>query len=303
MAYRKILVPLLGNERDAHVLNAAFGVAKAFGSHVAGVYVKPDPGRSPALFGRRNFGGCHSGNHGCVARSGEAGRRRRRARHLDQAAQNGRRFRTAVGAGRCRGGWVVSCARGPRRRGDRARRRGSPISFVFASPADARDAAMRATLEAALLNGRKPLLLVPRDAAKIAGAKIAVGWDGGAAAAHAVSSAMPLLKQAEAVEILNVTSGPIDTVQMDRSARLSAAARRKSGRARHQSGQPRHGVGVDRRREARGRGTARDRRLRAQPPARNGAGRRDAARVCERHDADLHGALRRSHDDTFQCSS
>ena len=31
-----------------------------------------------------------------------------------------------------------------------------------------------------------------------------------------MSSAIPLLARAEAVEILNVTTGPIDTVQMDR---------------------------------------------------------------------------------------
>ena len=43
MAYRKILVPLTGSERDGHVLKAAFDVAKAFGSHVSGVYVRPDP--------------------------------------------------------------------------------------------------------------------------------------------------------------------------------------------------------------------------------------------------------------------
>ena len=43
MAYRKILVPLMGGAHDSHVLKAAFDVAKAFGSHVSGVFVRPDP--------------------------------------------------------------------------------------------------------------------------------------------------------------------------------------------------------------------------------------------------------------------
>ena len=53
-------------------------------------------------------------------------------------------------------------------------------------------------------------------AVAIVGTKVAIGWDGGAAAAHAIAAAIPLLARAEAIEILNVTSGPIDTVQMAR---------------------------------------------------------------------------------------
>jgi nucleotide-binding universal stress UspA family protein len=87
---------------------------------------------------------------------------------------------------------------------------------VFDVPAEAKDVTLRDMLESALLNGRKPMLLVPHRSVKIVGAKAAIGWDGGAAAAHAISAALPLLSRAEAIEILNVTTGPIDTVQMDR---------------------------------------------------------------------------------------
>jgi nucleotide-binding universal stress UspA family protein len=87
---------------------------------------------------------------------------------------------------------------------------------VFDTPAEAKDVTLRVTLEAALLNGRKPLLLIPRNAGKIVGTKVAVGWDGGATAAHAISAAIPMLSRAAGIEIMNVTSGPIDTVQMDR---------------------------------------------------------------------------------------
>ena len=51
MAYRKILVPLAGGARDAHVLKAAFEIAAAFGAHVAGVFVKPDPASMVAFMG------------------------------------------------------------------------------------------------------------------------------------------------------------------------------------------------------------------------------------------------------------
>ncbi len=214
MAYRKILVPLLGNERDAHVLNAAFGVAKAFGSHVAGVYVKPDPSEVVPYLGE---GISASVMQEIMDAAREAAKRAAASARaaLDQAAKTAGASvqpsaQAGVGVGgsfHVREGLVEVVIAEEARLAD---------LVVFALPAEAQDAAMRATMEAALLNGRKPLLLVPREVGKIAGAKIAVGWDGGAAAAHAVSSAMPLMKQAEAVEILNVTSGPIDTVQMDR---------------------------------------------------------------------------------------
>ena len=87
---------------------------------------------------------------------------------------------------------------------------------VFETPSQNKEAILQSALESVLLNGRKPLLIVPHQASKIVGAKAAIGWDGGAAAAHAISGSIPLLARAEGVEILNVTTGPIDTVQMDR---------------------------------------------------------------------------------------
>ena len=43
MAYRKLLVPLNGTDRDSQVLTAAFDIAKPAQAHVMGIYVRPDP--------------------------------------------------------------------------------------------------------------------------------------------------------------------------------------------------------------------------------------------------------------------
>ena len=75
---------------------------------------------------------------------------------------------------------------------------------------------MRAAIESAIVHGVKPVLLVPRSVTAIAGTKVAIGWDGGTASAHAISAAIPLLKRADAIEILTISSGPINTVQLDR---------------------------------------------------------------------------------------
>ena len=177
MAYRKILVPLQGHERDAKVLDAAFGVAKAFGSHVAGVYVKPDPSEVVPYLGE---GISASVMREIMDAARDAAKRASTSARaaLDQAAKAvGASVQPAAQAGagvggsfHVREGIVEVVIAEETRLAD---------LVVFASPAEAQDATLRATLEAALLNGRKPLLLVPREAGKIAGAKIAVGWDGG----------------------------------------------------------------------------------------------------------------------------
>lgn len=212
MAYRKILVPLTGGERDANVLSAAFEVAKAFGSHVAGVFVRPDPSEVLPYLGEGISAGVIQE---ILDASREASNRAAAAARaaLDRVAKSSgapvrQPAQTGIGASfHVREGFSEEVLTEEARLSD---------LVVFDTPADSKDASLRAAMESALLNGRKPLLLVPQRAAKIVGTKAAIGWDGGAAAAHAIAAAIPMLARAEGIEILNVTSGPIDTVQMDR---------------------------------------------------------------------------------------
>lgn len=212
MSYRKILVPLTGGERDSHVLNAAFEVAKAFGSHVAGVYVRSDPSEVLPYLGEGVSAGV--------------------IQEIMDASREASNRAAAVARGK-----LDSLAKAAGASTDQTTQKGISASFqmreglseevvaeearlsdlvIFDTPADAKDMTMRSAMESALINGRKPLLLVPQRPAAIVGAKVAIGWDGGAAAAHAVAAAIPMLARAQAIEIINVTSGPIDTVQMDR---------------------------------------------------------------------------------------
>jgi len=212
MSYRKILVPLTGGERDSHVLNAAFEVAKAFGSHVAGVYVRPDPSEVLPYLGEGVSAGViqeimdasreASNRAAAVARGKLDSLAKAAGASTDQTTQTG-----ISASFQMREGLSEEVVAEEARLSD---------LVIFDTPADAKDMTMRAAMESALMNGRKPLLLVPQRPAAIVGAKVAIGWDGGAAAAHAVAAAIPMLTRAQAIEIINVTSGPIDTVQMDR---------------------------------------------------------------------------------------
>ncbi len=62
----------------------------------------------------------------------------------------------------------------------------------------------RETIEAALLGSGRPVLAVPRSHPVFAGRRILVAWDGSLRAARAAHEALPLLRAAEAVEIVSV---------------------------------------------------------------------------------------------------
>ncbi len=214
MAYRKILVPLVGTGRDATVLKHGFDLAKTFASHVAALFIRPDPAEVIPYLGD---GISASGVQEVIDTSRVA------TAAASAAAQ--RAFEAAAKAAglateakpRSAGGMGGSFATREGVMDDVVAEEARLSDLVlFDCPAEAQEMGLRAALESALINGRKPVLLVPRSIASIAGAKVAIGWDGGAAAAHAISAAIPLLKRAESIEILNLSSGPIDTVQMDR---------------------------------------------------------------------------------------
>lgn len=214
MAYRKILVPLDGTANDNAVLAAAFDIAKAYNSHVAGLYVQPDPAEVLPYLGE---GISANVIQEVIDASREASKRAAAAARVAivaAAKAAGITFDDVVPKNAGEGAsFFVRIGLADDVIADEAR---LSDLVIFECPADSKDDAQRSAVESALLHGRKPVLLVPHAKTKIIGAKVAIGWDGGAAAAHAISSAIPLLKMAEGVEILNVNTGPIDTVQLDR---------------------------------------------------------------------------------------
>ena len=75
---------------------------------------------------------------------------------------------------------------------------------------------IRDALETVMLSARRPVILVPKTVWGPIGGKVAIGWDGGLAAAHAVTNAIPWLKRARSVEIVSVGHAADNTAEMDR---------------------------------------------------------------------------------------
>jgi nucleotide-binding universal stress UspA family protein len=213
MAYRKILVPLVGAPRDAVVLRHGFSLAKTFASHLAALFIRPDPAEVIPYLGD----GISASVVQEVIDASRAAAKNANAAALaafEQAAKDadfatgGVSLGTGTGATfYAREGVIDDVVAEEARLSD---------LVLFDCPAETQEMGLRAAIESAIINGGKPVLLVPRSVATIAGAKVAIGWDGGAASAHAISAAIPLLKRADSIEILTISSGPIDTVRLDR---------------------------------------------------------------------------------------
>jgi len=78
---------------------------------------------------------------------------------------------------------------------------------VVAQPDSQRNLGLN-TLEAALLETGRPVLMCPAKAAGDIGAHIALAWNGSSEISRAITAAMPMLESADTVTLLSVSEGP-----------------------------------------------------------------------------------------------
>lgn len=191
MAYRKILAHVTGDEGDANVLRSSLALAKAFDGRVVALYVQADPAE--------------------VVRSINSDLPSRVIQELIDAARSSaaedlaaiRATMRQVEAGHPPSALSLKVRDGREEEEIAAESLLSDL-IVFEHPAESESRTRRAAVEAALLASGRPLLLLPRDAGTIVGGRVAIGWDGSAAASHAVSAAVPLLTRAVAIEALRI---------------------------------------------------------------------------------------------------
>ena len=69
------------------------------------------------------------------------------------------------------------------------------------------------TLEAALLDTGRPVVVAPPDAPPVTGAAIAIAWEGSPEAARAIADSMPLLERAERVIVLACRTAQVAQIE------------------------------------------------------------------------------------------
>jgi nucleotide-binding universal stress UspA family protein len=198
MAFKTLLVPLDGGDLNKAVLEAALMAARRFEAHIEVLYVRRDASASVPYATLRISASMRK----TIVEAAERGIAEQAARvHAAFKAfcrKNGLAVITKPSAAR------KASANWREERGDAADaliRRGRLSDLIFVvRPKEGAPAPE--TLETALLETGRPLVIVPPKGTKCIASRITVGWNASAEAARAVADAMSCLAAAESVTVL-----------------------------------------------------------------------------------------------------
>ncbi len=214
MSIAKLLVPVTGSKRDETAIRTAFAAARPFNAHVQVLFVHADPRdtipylgapMSPQLLQDLIDG----------------------AAEIAKAASKSARGALAVAAEDARVRIIAAPEKSDGVTASYSEMTGYLPNVladavllsdlvVFAPVGHGDNPEVHEGLVRMLTKSAKPILLSPETAPAALGRKIAVGWDGGTAAAHALCAAIPYLKRAESVHIFSF--GRIHRAQADVAA-------------------------------------------------------------------------------------
>jgi nucleotide-binding universal stress UspA family protein len=199
--FKTVLVPVTDAATAEAPLDAALAVAATFGAHVLGLHVRTDPTSAVPLVGEGMSGAMVEEMMNVAER---------------QAAERATKARAAFDAACARHGVTLSTtptAALSAQWDDVTGREEEVVAWrgrlcdlvVMGRPSEGLETPSLLTLNAALMESGKPLLLAPPAMPATIGTHVAVAWNGSAEAARAVAAALPLMKKAQSVTILSLT--------------------------------------------------------------------------------------------------
>jgi nucleotide-binding universal stress UspA family protein len=203
MTIRMIIAALDGGNGDGEALAASFALAVSLGAHVEGLFARLPASEAIPMIGEGMTGVLverlmedaerdWEGRAQAARRTFDAAREAAAIVLADTPPEDRPRASASFRDVEGREDWVIT--------------RRAPLAdlIVFARPAVAGDSPrLVMALEAALLGGGRPVLVVPPGWTRgPLGRRIAVAWNASREAARAVTGALPLLAGAEAVHVL-----------------------------------------------------------------------------------------------------
>ena len=205
MSFVKILVPVAGAGRDRFALATAFAAAKPFNAHVVALFVHADP-REAVPYGELPLSpDIVQDLIDTAADLENASSKSARSTLATMAAEAGIRI---VGAPQKSDGVTVSYDEVTGHLPKALDRDALLCDLVVFPPIrETDDSEVQDGFIRTLTKLERPVLLSAEKPPVEIGRKVAVGWDGGVACAHALMSALPYLEKAEAIEILTVQNG------------------------------------------------------------------------------------------------
>ena len=219
MSFAKIVVPVTGAGRDRYALATAFAAAKPFNAHVVALFVQADP-REAVPYGELPLSpDIIQDLIDTAADLKKASSKSARSTLATLASEAEIRI---IGVPRRDEAVTVSyeevTGHLPRAL-DRAARLCDLVVFPPIRETD--DPEIQDGFIRALTKLERPVLLSAEKPPEQIGRRVAVGWDGGIACAHALMSAMPYLENAKAVEILSVQDVAVPGTADDVAAYLA----------------------------------------------------------------------------------
>jgi len=198
---KTILVPATGSDADAAVFASAHAVARAFAAHLDFLHVRPDATAVAVAMASESAGAMIGGIIERIEQESE--QRETRAKQMFEGFCRGAGLplaETPTGTAAPSAQWHREVGAEPDWIADYGR---AADLAVIGRPADGEGAPIE-TLEAALLQTGRPLLIPPAAGFAALPDKVAIAWKSTREAARTVGAAMPFLMAAKTVEILTV---------------------------------------------------------------------------------------------------
>ncbi|MDE1938945.1 MAG: universal stress protein [Alphaproteobacteria bacterium] len=202
MPFVKILVPVAGAGRDRFALQTAFAAARPFNAHVVALFVHADP-RESVPYGELPFSpGIVQDLIDTAADLEKAASKAARSTLATLAAESGIRIISAPQRSDAVTVSYQEIAGHLARALDREARLCDLVVFPPIRETD--DPEIQDGFIRTLTKLERPVLLSSEKPPEQIGRRVAVGWDGGIACAHALTAALPFLAQAQDIEILSI---------------------------------------------------------------------------------------------------
>jgi len=199
-----ILCPLSGAPENQGILDKAYSIAKDLKSHLEVLHVEPEAKESIPLLGEGMSVAMVEDMIGMAEKEASSRADRARAMFDESVKRHGVDVADKPDGERK----VTVSWRHEHGREDEVVARLGRLNdlIVVARPGDSDDVLTPMTLNAAIFESGRPVLVVPPGGTASIRKRVAISWNGSVQSARAVSSAVRILEQAEAVMVLTADS-------------------------------------------------------------------------------------------------
>ncbi len=202
MAIKIILAPMSGAESTEATLASALHVGRHLNAHVEAFHVSLDPRDSVAYMAEGMTSNMIQDIMSAVEKEGEE----RRERAHEQFARLSKEANAPITEGRSGAGFSASFATAVGREDDLLAIRGRLSDLIVAARSGGKGDTQRTTVEIALLETGRPLLLTPPTGPNAFGKTLSIAWNGSIEAVRAIGAGAGLhfLGQADRVVVMVV---------------------------------------------------------------------------------------------------